>query len=93
MRSDSAWLVESGAFVLGAAEFLGAYALSLQALENHGNYFTLHKQVMDRGLICPVLVRSYSVYAIRGLLSDLTPARDSVFFYSTGKSLENAKIA
>jgi ABC-type transport system substrate-binding protein len=89
----SAFFETYGALSWGGVNDLGAYALSLQALENHGNYFTLHKQVMDRGLICPILVRSYSVYAIRGLLSDLTPARDNVFFYSTGKSLENAKIA
>ena len=89
----SAFFETYGALSWGGVNDLGAYALSLQALENHGNDFTLHKQVMDRGLICPILVRSYSVYAIRGLLSDLTPARDSVFFYSTGKSLESAKIA
>ena len=89
----SAFFETYGALSWGGVNDLGAYALSLQALENHGNYFTLHKQVMDRGLICPILVRSYSVYAIRGLLSDLTPARDNVFFYSTGKSMENAKIA
>jgi ABC-type transport system substrate-binding protein len=89
----SAFFETYGALSWGGVNDLGAYALSLQALENHGNYFTLHKQVMDRGLICPILVRSYSVYAIRGLLSDLTPARDSVFFYNTGKSLEDAKIS
>ena len=77
----------------GGVNDLGAYALSQQALENHGNYFTLHKLVMDQGLICPILFRSYSVYAIRGLVSDLTPARDSVFYYHTGKSLDNALIS
>ena len=89
----SAFFETYGALSWGGVNDLGAYALSLQALENHGNYFTLHKQVMDQGLICPILFRSYSVYAIRGLLSSLTPARDSVFFYSTGKTLEGAKIS
>ena len=89
----SAFFETYGELSWGGVNDLGAYALSLQALENHGNYFTLHKQVMDQGLICPILFRSYSVYAIRGLLSDLTPARDNVFFYSTGKTLENAKIS
>ena len=89
----SAFFETYGALSWGGVNDLGAYALSLQALENHGNYFTLHKQVMDRGLICPILFRSYSVYAIRGLLSDLTPARDSVFFYATGKTLESAKTS
>lgn len=89
----SAFFETYGALSWGGVNDLGAYALSLQALENHGNYFTLHKQVMDRGLICPILFRSYSVYAIRGLLSDLAPARDSVFFYSTGKTLDGALIS
>ena len=89
----SAFFDTYGALSWGGVNDLGAYSLSLQALENHGNYFTLHKLVMDQGLICPILFRSYSVYAIRGLLSDLTPTRDGVFFYPTGKTLENAKIS
>ena len=87
----SAFCATYGELSWGGVNDLGAYALSLQALENHGNYFTLHKQVMDQGLICPVLFRSYSVYAVRGLLSDLTPARDNLFYYSMDKTLEDAK--
>ena len=89
----SAFFATYGELSWGGVNDLGAYALSQQALENHGNYFTLHKLVMDQGLICPILFRSYSVYAIRGLMSELTPARDSVFFYHTGKTLEGAKIS
>ncbi len=89
----SAFFATYGALSWGGVNDLGAYALSLQALENHGNYFTLHKMVMDQGMLCPILFRSYSVYANRGLLSDLTPARDSVFFYTTGKTMEDALIS
>lgn len=89
----SAFFATYGALSWGGVNDLGAYALSQQALENHGNYFTLHKLVMDQGLICPILFRSYSVYAIRGLLSGLTPARDGVFYYHTGKTLENALMS
>ena len=88
----SAFFATYGELSWGGVNDLGAYTLSQQALENHGNYFTLHKQVMDQGLICPILFRSYSVYAVRGLMSDLTPARDSVFFYHTGKTLEDSII-
>jgi len=87
----SAFFATYGELSWGGVNDLSAYALSLQALENHGNYFTLHKLVMDQGLLCPVLFRSYSVYATRGLLSELTPARDNVFYYSSGKTLEDAK--
>ncbi len=75
----------------GGVNDVAAYSLSLQALENYGNYFSLHKLVMDQGLICPVLFRSYAVFAVRSLISDLTPARDNVFYYSLGKTMEDAK--
>ena len=67
------------------------YALALQALENHGNYYTLHYNTMKDGHMCPLLFRSYAVYAARGLLTDLTPARNNVFYYSIGKSMEEAR--
>ena len=68
------------------------YALCLQALENHGNYYTLHYNVMNEGRLCPLMFRSYAVYATRGMLTDLTPSRNNVFYYSIGKSMENARI-
>ena len=77
----------------GGVNNLSAYTLSLQALENHGNYFTLHKTVMDKGLLCPILFRSYAIYGARGSVSAISPARDSVFFYSLGKTLEGAKMS
>lgn len=68
------------------------YALCQQALENHGNFYSLHYTIMDEGLLCPILFRSYAVYATRGLLTDLTPSRDNVFYYSIGKTMEGALI-
>ena len=67
-------------------------SLCSEALANHGNYFTLHKQVMDDGRLCPILFRSYAVYATRGLLTGLTPSRDNVFYYSLGRSMEKARL-
>jgi ABC-type transport system substrate-binding protein len=81
-----------GTLKQGGTTDLAAYALCLQALENHGNYYTLHQDVMDRGLICPILFRSYAVYATRGLVTDLTPARDNIFYYSLGKTMETARL-
>ena len=75
----------------GGVNDVVAYSLCLQALENHGNYYTLYDTVMKNGLLCPILVRSYAVYATRGLLTELTPARDNVFYYSLGKSTEAIK--
>jgi len=38
------------------------------------------------------LLRSYAIYAQRGQFSSLTPARDNVFFYHLGKTMEDAEI-
>ena len=45
---------------------------------------------MDEGYLCPVLFRSYAVYAARGLVTNLQPARDNLFCYSIGRKLEDA---
>ena len=47
---------------------------------------------MDQGLLCPILFRSYAVYATRGLLTGMAPSRDNIFYYSIGKSMEKALI-
>ena len=82
----------SGNLNYGGIDDITVYTLCQQALENHGNYYTLHQAVMEQGLICPILFRSYAIYATRGLLTQLTPARDNVFYYSIGKTMEEAFI-
>ena len=86
----SAFFSENGALSYGGVNDVGAYSLCLQALENHGNYYTLHQNIMENGLLCPILFRSYSIYATRGLLTGLTPSRDNIFYYSLGKTMEQA---
>ena len=88
----SAFFHTTGALSYGGVNDVAAYSLCLQALENHGNYYTLYQTVMDNGLLCPVLTGSYAVYATRGLLTQLTPARDNIFYYTLGKSLTQAQI-
>ena len=68
------------------------YALCKESLANRGNYYNLLKAVADDGRICPILFSGHSVYASRGLLTDLTPSRDNVFYYSLGKTMEDAQI-
>ena len=72
---------------------IALYTLCNEALANHGNFYTLHQTIMEDGRLCPILMRSYAVYATRGLLTGLTPARASGFYYSVGKSLEKAQIS
>ena len=64
-----------------------------EALANSGNYYNLDKLVADDAKIIPVLFGYYEVYAERGQLLDLSPARDNVFFYSIGKTLESSRLA
>ena len=39
-----------------------------------------------------ILFCNYAVYATRGLLTELQPARDNVFFYTLGRTDEDAQI-
>ena len=83
---------ENGVLSWGAVNDPAIYALCQQALENHGNYYTLHKTIMEQGRLVPVLFGSYAVFATRGMVTNLTPARDNIFWYSVGKSMEQALI-
>ena len=82
----------SGALSYGGFSSTSLYSLCIESLANHGNFYTLHQNVMNDGRLCPILFRSYAIYATRGLLTDLTPARDNVFYYSLGKNMEDALI-
>jgi peptide/nickel transport system substrate-binding protein len=73
---------DSGALSYGGMADISTYNLCLQALENSGNYYTLHETIMKDGYLCPVLFLNYAVYATRGLLTQLQPARDNLFFYT-----------
>ena len=62
------------------------------ALEDEGTYYNLLKMVADDGRVIPIFFGYYAIYAKRGLLSDLTPARDNVFMYTLGKTMEDCKV-
>lgn len=88
----SPFFSSSGSLSYGKISDTAFYALCKEALANHGNYYTLHQTVMNDGRLCPILFRSYAVYATRGLLTELTPARDNIFFYSLGKTMDSALL-
>lgn len=88
----SAFFNGNGALNYGNLGDVELYTLCKDALANHGNYYTLHQTVMNDGRLCPILFCSYAVYATRGLLTDLTPARENIFYYSMGKTMENALL-
>ena len=64
------------------------YALSLEALANAGNYYTLHKAVVEDGRLCPILFRDYAIYAQRGLFTQISAPRDNLFQYTIGVTME-----
>ena len=66
--------------------------LNLLALENSGNYYNLHQKVADYGSVIPVLFGNYAVYSHRGELTDLSPSRDNVFYYSLGKTMDGIQL-
>ncbi len=66
--------------------------LCLAALANRGNYYDLHEHVAEDARIVPILFYGYAIYGTRGLLSDLRPSRDNVFFYSLDKTLDSVQI-
>ena len=68
------------------------YQLCKEALENSGNSYSLLKAVADDGRIIPILFCSYGVFATRGLLTDLTPSRDNICFYTLGKTNETVMV-
>ena len=88
----STFFSKTGPLSYGSLDAVNLYTLCVESLANHGNFYTLHQNVMDDGRLCPILFRSYAIYATRGLLTGLTPARDNVFYYSLGKTMEKARL-
>ena len=69
---------EGGSLSYGGLSSGTMVALCAAMLENSGNAYDLHKWVMDKGMICPVLFKSYAVYTTRGAARNLSPAVDWV---------------
>ena len=69
------------------------YSLSLDALANGGNFYNLFQKIMEDGQLCPILFQEYAIYASRGSLSKLVPARDNLFYYDLGRKLSDALIS
>ena len=88
----TAFFKEDGSLSWGGMANATCLDMCQEALENSGNYYNLHQMVLRNGQLIPVLFRSYAVYADRGLGTGMEPSRDNVFYYSMGKSLEEARL-
>lgn len=69
-----------------------AYSAALAMLANSGNAYDLYEYIMDTGLICPVLFKSYAVMVTRGTISALQPAVDNVIHLPGGRTLADAAV-
>ncbi len=87
----SAFYSSTGSLNYGGLSDAAILARCQDSMANIGNYYTLHKAVMEDGFLCPVLFRSYAIYGNRGLLSQITPARDNALFYTVGKSMSDVQ--
>lgn len=69
------------------------YNMCMNALDDEGNYYNLYAKLLEDGRVIPVLFGYNTVYAKRGLLTELSPSRDNIFYYSLGKTMEGIQIA
>jgi len=88
----SAFFAKKGSLNYGGLSDTATYTLCMEALANSGNFYNLHKLVMEDGQLCPILFRSYAIYSARGLVTDLDTARDNLFYYDIGKTMADALI-
>ena len=77
----------------GGLQHENLYGMCLNALQDVGNYYNLYQKLAEDGRLIPVMFGNYTVYAHRGLLPDLNPSRDNVFYYALeGKTMESARV-
>lgn len=89
----SPFFSDDGALNYGGMASSSISTLNTMALENSGNYYDLFEAVMDDGQLCPLLMRTYAVYATRGIATDLMPGLDNVFHNANSRQLSDALIS
>lgn len=81
-----------GVMSKGGLQHETLYSMCLNALSDYGNYYNLYQKLSEDGRLIPVLFGYYNVYAHRGLIPDLNPSRDNVFYYTLGKTMDGCKM-
>lgn len=84
------FFIGDGDLNFGAIADATAYEYAIKSLANSGNTYDLYETVMENGLICPILFKSYAVMVTRGTLSSLQPAVDNAFHQPGGRTLADA---
>ena len=75
----SAFFSDGGSLCYGGIADSTLELLCAQTMENAGNAYDLHQRILERGLLCPVLFKTYAIYSARGSVSNLSPCLDGVF--------------
>lgn len=68
-----------------------APALCAAALENSGNFYDLHRLILDEGLLCPLLFKTRAVMTSRGSIAGLNPAPLNIFYQPEKLTLASAE--
>lgn len=89
----SAFFGTKTALSYGGLSDPATYTVCLDALADPDNFYTLHETVMNNGQLCPILFQSCSVYTQRGIFTDFIPARDNIFYYDLGLTLDDALLS
>ena len=76
----------------GQLNVASLYDMCNMALQNEGNYYNFYQKLAEDGRIIPLMFGHYNVYAQRGLMPDLNPSRDNVFYYSLGRTMDGIEI-
>ena len=82
---------ENGKLSFGPMNEAAIYTQCLLALENSGNYSDMYRAILNDGRLTPVVFRNYAVYANRGVVESLAPARDNLFYYDLGKRVTDVQ--
>lgn len=56
-----------------------------RTVENVGNAYELHTEILSRGMLCPILCKTYAIYSDRGRVTNLNPCLDGVFTLPYGE--------
>lgn len=89
----SQFFSENGTLNFGSLSNGEAYDLCIKTLENSGNSYDLYRYILDRGLLCPLLFKTYAVMVTRGTMTNVQPALDNVFHLPGGRSLVSAGVS
>lgn len=87
----SEFFAGDGKLSYGRIADTGLSVLCTEALANSGSYVELCSQIMQNGMLCPVVFKSYAVYVTRGMIGNITPAVDFLFHNAaTARTLSDA---